>query len=121
MMKAISKRLRTTATTVVVCLCIVLANHHVFAQSSSISESIRESIVTILIEDNGPPRAVGAGVIVRADGLVLTAYHLVKGARIIQVRLRNGETFDRAKLVATDERRNLALLSTAAAFSYPIP
>src|SRR5437870_8643310 len=121
-MKGIGKQLIQIATkAVVACLCIVPVPDRVFSQSSSISDSIRDSIVTILVDDDGQERLVGSGTIVRADGLVLTAYHLVKGARGIQVRLRNGETFDRAELVATDERRNLALLRTTAAFSYPIP
>lgn len=83
-----------------------------------IGDGILDAIVTILIEDDGQARAVGSGLIVRGDGLILTAYHLVKGARTLQVRLRNGETFDKAELIASDERRNVAVLHISATGLY---
>ncbi len=107
---------------IAIVIVISINGHNVSAQSPArISDSILDSIVTIVVEDDGQARTVGSGVIVRSDGLILTAYHLVKGARGIQIKLRNGEIFDRAELVATDERRNLALLRTAVAVSTPIP
>ncbi|PYS91977.1 MAG: hypothetical protein DMF64_10495 [Acidobacteria bacterium] len=83
-------------------------------------DGILDAIVTIMIEDDGQARAVGSGLVVRGDGLILTAYHLVKGARTVAVRLRNGETFDKAELIAMDERRNVAILRIPAAGLYPI-
>lgn len=83
-------------------------------------ERLLDSIVTILLEDEGQARAVGSGIIVRSDGLILTAYHLIKGGRGVQVRLRNGETFDAAELIASDERRNIALLRIPAAGLYAL-
>ena len=92
-----------------------------FAQGPArVSDGILNSVVTIVVVDDGQAREVGAGVIVRGDGLVMTAYHLVKDARAIQVRLRNGETFDRAVLVANDERRNLAILKVPASGLSPV-
>jgi S1-C subfamily serine protease len=92
-----------------------------FAQSSlPIGDNVRDSIVTVLLAGDGEPLAVGSGVVVRSDGLILTAYHLVKDARGIGVRLRNGEVFDHAEVVATDERRNLAILRINATGLYPV-
>jgi S1-C subfamily serine protease len=86
---------------------------------SQFGAGVFDSVVTILLTADGQTQAVGSGLVVRGDGLILTAYHLVKGAPGVAVRLRNGETFDRAELVATDERRNVALLRIAAAGLYP--
>ena len=84
------------------------------------SNQLLDAIVTVLIAADGDAQAVGSGLVVRGDGLVLTPYHLVKGAREIKVRLRNGETFDRAELVATDERRDVAILRIPATTLYPL-
>lgn len=83
--------------------------------------ALLDAIVSIIIADDGTERVVGSGLVVRGDGLILTAYHLVKGARAVAVRLRNGETFDRAELIATDERRNVAILRIPATALYAIP
>lgn len=84
---------------------VQLINNNVF-----LAENAVDTVVTILLASDGQANAVGTGVVVRPDGYILTAYHLVKGAREIQIRLRNGETFDKAEIVSTDERRNVVLL-----------
>lgn len=108
-------------------LFVTLPGQTLFAQSwqppqptfkQQTGDGVLDAIVTILLEDNGQQRAVGSGLIVRGDGLVITAYHLIKGARAVQVRLRNGETFDHAETVVTDERRNIAILRISAAGLY---
>ncbi len=86
-----------------------------------IGDGILDAVVTILIADDGQAQPVGSGLIVRADGLILTAYHLVKGARAVAVKVRNGETFDRAELIASDERRNIAILHIPAMGLYSLP
>ncbi len=57
---------------------------------------------------------VGSGVFVRGDGVLVTAYSLVKGASDIQVRMANGEVYDKVEVVASDERRNIAVLRVLA-------
>jgi len=86
------------------------ASQIVFAQDE-VSKNVAPAIATILVR-NGAGRfeIVGSGVFVRGDGVLLTAYSIVQGAREIQVRLSNGETYDKAELVASDERRNIAVL-----------
>jgi hypothetical protein len=53
-------------------------------------------------------------VIVRPEGVLLTAYHVVKGAHQVQVKLKNGEVFDKVDLIATDERRDVAAMRISA-------
>ncbi|GEM_PF-560689 len=99
------------------------------AQSTSYSQTYSEmaaeasvdSVVTILLAGDKQSHAVGSGVVVRSDGYILTAYHLVKDAREIQVRFRNGEIYDKAEIVSSDERRNVAILKIAAANLSVIP
>ncbi len=58
--------------------------------------------------------SLGSGVLVKADGLIVTNAHVVKGAEEIRVVLGDRREFD-AKLVTQDERYDLALLRIDAA------
>lgn len=54
-------------------------------------------------------RGVGSGVIVNADGTVLTNYHVVEGAEKLTVQLENNKTYS-ATVKGTDEPSDLAVL-----------
>jgi serine protease Do len=54
-------------------------------------------------------RGVGSGVIVQADGTVLTNFHVIEGAEKITVQLINNKTYD-AKVVGSDQPSDLAVL-----------
>ena len=58
--------------------------------------------VAVVLTGAGAGRlsGVGSAVIVRSDGILLTAYHVIKDAREVQVRLKTGEIYDRVELVA---------------------
>src|SRR5436190_8754555 len=57
---------------------------------------------------------VGSGVIVSADGYILTNYHVIDGAEGIKVDLNDDRTLD-AKVVGSDKPSDLALLKVSAA------
>ena len=58
-------------------------------------------------------RGTGSGVIVAADGSVLTNHHVIDGAEKITVRMQDGKTFD-AKVVGSDAPSDLAVLKIEA-------
>ena len=67
-------------------------------------DRVSHSVVLILVgEGAGRLSGVGSGVIIRPEGLLLTAYHLVKNAREVQARLKNGETQNQVEATAKDE------------------
>ena len=91
----------------------------VFAQATvSVSASAPEDIigrsgpsVVLVIAHKAQEQPVYAtGVVVRSDGVILTAYHAIKDAREAQVRLKSGEIFDQVELIAFDARRDVAAL-----------
>lgn len=107
-------RLRFIPAAVLLSLTLSAATH-VSAQDDA-RVRVAPAVAAVLVRDGaGDFREVGSGVLVRSDGVLLTAYELVRGAREVQVRLADGETFDRAELVAFDERRNVAALRIGAA------
>lgn len=82
---------------------------------------VSPSVVLVLVGEGGE-RATrqGSGVIVRPEGLLLTAYHLVKGARQVQVKLQSGELFDKVDLIGYDDRRDVAALRISARGLRPV-
>ena len=79
--------------------------------SKTIFEQTKAATVVILAgEGAGRLTAVSTGVTISKDGVLLTAYHAIKGASEVQIRLPNGEIFDHVELLGADERRDIAAL-----------
>ena len=58
-------------------------------------------------------RALGSGVIISADGYILTNHHVIDGAQDIKVDMNDGRTLE-AKLIGSDPPSDLALLKISA-------
>ena len=58
-----------------------------------------------------PRSELGSGVVVRSDGLILTNYHVVRGAEDIHVALWDGR-IAQANVIGYDEETDLAILNT---------
>jgi S1-C subfamily serine protease len=77
----------------------------------------RESpaIVTVTSLDKaGKAISMGSGFIVRSNGVVITNYHVVKGAQDAQIKLKNGEIYDNVQVLDYDVRRDLVVLKIRA-------
>jgi hypothetical protein len=74
-------------------------------------ERVSPSAVSILVgKGDGQLAGLASGVIIRSDGVILTANHVVKGMREVQVRLKSGEIYDQVELISSDDRRDVAAL-----------
>jgi serine protease Do len=62
---------------------------------------------------NMPATGVGSGVIVRADGWILTNAHVVEGAQSLTVTLKDGREFD-GQVVESDTDKDLAVVKVDA-------
>jgi Do/DeqQ family serine protease len=63
---------------------------------------------------------LGSGVIVRADGYILTNHHVVDSADTVKVELKDGRRFD-AKVVGSDAPSDLAVLKIDATNLHTLP
>lgn len=61
----------------------------------------------------GPQKAFGSGVIISADGYIVTNNHVIEDANNIEVVLENKKSF-KAKLIGTDPNTDIALLKIQA-------
>lgn len=93
----------------VLCLCgicnIAAADER---KLEDVIEDVNPSVVSITAE-NDDSQALGAGIVVGADGYVVTNAHVTEGASKITLTTFEDETFE-AKLVGSDEKTDIALL-----------
>jgi putative serine protease PepD len=78
------------------------------ANLAAIAGKVSPSIVTVLV-DGAQESALGSGVVLGADGLILTNNHVVSADGTVSVRLSTGRTVP-AAVVATDATHDLALV-----------
>jgi hypothetical protein len=109
-------RLIATVTLLATALSRATAQTTTLALSGDqVVERVSPAAVSILVgKGDGQVAGVASGVIIRSDGVILTANHVVKGMREVQVRLKSGEIYDQLELIASDERRDVAAVRIAA-------
>ena len=80
----------------------------------------RGSVVTITAQGmsssrfspfNMPSKGIGSGIVVSSNGLILTNYHVVEGARTLSVATADDQQLN-ATVVTTDEAHDLAVIRT---------
>ena len=59
------------------------------------------------------PTGVGSGFVIGAGGLIVTNYHVVRGAGSLEVQLRDGEDMLAAECVGVDQAHDAAILRVA--------
>jgi hypothetical protein len=97
-----------------VVLCLSTFAQNPSADSTIVSRVGAATVVILTGEGAGRLSSISTGTIVRADGVILTAYHSIKDVREVQVRLRSGDVFDQVSLIGVDERRDVAALKISA-------
>jgi serine protease Do len=80
--------------------------------TAQIAKRVSPSVVVIQGKtDSGD--VLGSGFIVSKDGKIVTNLHVIQDLKVASVQLSNGEIFDSMSILATDERRDLAIVRIA--------
>ncbi len=72
--------------------------------------SIVTKVTTQSIFGAAQEQAAGTGIIVSADGYILTNHHVVSGATAVQIVLADGTTYDDVKVIGSDPLNDVAYL-----------
>ena len=80
--------------------------------TAQITKRVSPSVVVIRGKtDSG--EVLASGFIVSKDGKIATNLHVIRDMKTASVQLANGEVFDSLSVLATDERRDLAIVQIA--------
>ncbi|HVF33572.1 MAG TPA: trypsin-like peptidase domain-containing protein [Acidimicrobiales bacterium] len=79
------------------------------ASVAALAAQVRPAIAQVVARTAAGERSWGSGVLVRADGLLLTANHVVDGAEVVRVVLDDGRELV-ARLVGGDPDTDVAVL-----------
>lgn len=85
---------------------------------ADVAEKVSKSVVSIVTStkttdffgQSYSSAAAGTGIIVSADGYILTNKHVISGASTVTVVLDDGTTYEDVKIVATDPLNDVAFL-----------
>ena len=80
---------------------------------AAVSASLRPSVVTVssdISDGNAQGEGVGTGVVLTADGEIITNAHVVAGAKTVRVRLAGERDPRPATILAADTENDMALL-----------
>lgn len=80
---------------------------------SGVAAAVTPSTVEINAASNSG-KSTGSGVVLTADGEIITNNHVISGASTIKVRTSDGKTYD-AEVVGTDSKKDLALIKVKGA------
>jgi hypothetical protein len=90
----------------------LIAFGQVALTTAQIAKKVSPSVVVIQGKtDSGD--VLGSGFIVSKDGRIVTNLHVIRDMKTASVHLANGEIFDFLSVLATDERRDLAIVKIA--------
>ncbi len=88
----------------------------------SLAARLRPSVVIVRqLGRDGSVDGVGAGFVVRADGIIATCLHVIGESRRATVEMADGRTFDMAGLIAWDRKADLAIFRVNATDLKPLP
>jgi hypothetical protein len=103
-------------------LVLILCCATLLAQSNpqplrpeDVVEKVTPSVALLLVgTDLAKTDGLASAIVIRENGILLTAWHVLKDARAVQVRFKNGEIYDDVQLLGIDRRRDVAAFKIGA-------
>ena len=82
--------------------------------STTIYSKSMPAVVTVICAFPDGHGAQGSGVVLRADGVIATNFHVCGAAKSASVKFSNGDIYDDVSILDTDERKDIAILKIKA-------
>jgi S1-C subfamily serine protease len=77
-------------------------------------EAARQAVVRIEVADARRHTSSASGVVIDPAGVIATNYHVIENGVSARIRLASGKAFDDVLVLATDQRRDIAILKVPA-------
>jgi len=99
-------------------IMLLLLPSQLCAQAGNVKAIVqRESPAIVAVYNlnaKGEVQGTGTGFIIRPDGVMITNFHVIQGARDALIKLKNGEVYDRVWVIDAHPRRDIAVLKIQA-------
>jgi len=84
-------------------------------EPATLEELAAEATRAVVLIDAETPSGSrqGSGFLVDSNGRILTNHHVIRDARSLRVKLSSGDMYDVVTVLATDDRRDLAVIQVA--------
>lgn len=86
---------------------------------AEVANRLAPAVVSIIVEGRSMSASAGTGMIITADGYILTNKHVIDDARSITVITDNNDTYENVKLIGTDPVDDVAILKISNAENLP--
>jgi trypsin-like peptidase len=70
-------------------------------------------------DSKGEVKSIGSGFVVDPSGVIVTNFHVIRGASSLLVKMKDGEIYDRVEVIDYDQRRDIAVLKIRAFKTLP--
>lgn len=97
----------------------ICAEQNILAVSQIVEKYGKAIVLIATVKGEEGTIGLGSGFIVNPSGVIITNYHVIKGAYPVVVKLVNGDIYDDISIINTDERRDIAIIKVKA-WSLPI-
>ena len=67
----------------------------------------------------GDVKSIGSGFVTDPSGVIVTNFHVIRGASSLLVKMKDGEIYDRVDVIDYDQRRDIAVLKIRAFKTLP--
>lgn len=67
----------------------------------------------------GDVKSIGSGFVADPSGIIVTNFHVIRGATSLLVKMKDGEIYDRVEVIDYDQRRDIAVLKIRAFKTLP--
>src|SRR5262249_17434164 len=78
--------------------------------SAELYKQALPSVMALSVDGKDGSTAIGTAFLIASNGVAVTAFHVVNGARRVRARFHTGESAEVIGLIDADERRDLALI-----------